>query len=565
MKFLPSVISSFLDSESTRQNTRMLLRYCLVLFTMVTVYSVIFHLIMAAEGQDHSWITGFYWTLVVMSTLGFGDITFQSDLGRLFSILVLFSGVIFLLVLLPFTFIKFFFAPWIEAETRKRYARELPPETRNHVIITSYDAVTTALIEKLKTYKREYVVIVDEYEKSKDLYDAGVRIAIGHIDDPETYRKMRADRAALIVATNRDEVNTNIAFTVRELTETVPIIATADSPHSVDILSLAGCSRVLELTEILGRSLAGWTLGGDFRSNILGRFDNLLIAEAPAISTPLVGKTLAESRLREQIGVAVVAIWERGRFEVPGPDTVIQRSTALVFAGTEEQIARYDEVYSFYQLSRHAGDPVIIIGGGRVGKAIGEQFKERGVDFLIIEKNPRRTEEDTLYVTGDAADIGTLKKAWIEKAPAALITTHDDATNIYLAKYLRSLRPDMQIICRANADRNVSTLHRAGADFVLSYASLGADAIFHYLENEDMFLLAEGLNIFRLPTPASLVGKTLAQARVRPQTGCTVVGIRKESGDVTINPDPFLPVEENSELILISTSDAELMFSRTFL
>lgn len=70
-------------------------------------------------------MTGFYWTLVVMSTLGFGDITFTSDIGRAFSVLVLLSGVILLLILLPFVFIKFF-APWMEAQARSRAPRELP-------------------------------------------------------------------------------------------------------------------------------------------------------------------------------------------------------------------------------------------------------------------------------------------------------------------------------------------------------------------------------------------------------------------------------------------------------
>ncbi len=78
----------------------------------------------------------------------------------------------------------------------------------------------------------------------------------------------------------------------------------------------------------------------------------------------------------------------------------------------------------------------------------------------------------------DAAVIRTLQKAWIEKAPAAVITTHDDATNIYLTKYLRSLRSDMQILSRANLDRNVSTLHRAGADFVMSNSSLEGERKF---------------------------------------------------------------------------------------
>ena len=57
-----------------------------------------------------------------MTTLGFGDITFTSDIGRLFSIVVLLSGVVFLLVMLPFLFIRLFYAPWLEARVRLRGA-----------------------------------------------------------------------------------------------------------------------------------------------------------------------------------------------------------------------------------------------------------------------------------------------------------------------------------------------------------------------------------------------------------------------------------------------------------
>ena len=121
---------------------------CVVL---VTVYAVLFHVIMMqVEGQQHSWITGFYWTLVVMTTLGFGDITFTSDIGRLFSIVVLLSGVVFLLVMLPFLFIRLFYAPWLESRVRLRAPREVRPDTRGHVIITEYDAVAAGLVERLR-------------------------------------------------------------------------------------------------------------------------------------------------------------------------------------------------------------------------------------------------------------------------------------------------------------------------------------------------------------------------------------------------------------------------------
>lgn len=562
MKFYSSIVSSLVEGKSPKQNIRVLFSFVAVLAAMVTIYSIIFHFLMAWEGREYSWITGFYWTLTVMTTLGFGDITFTRDLGLLFSIVVLLSGVLFMLVLLPFAFIKFFFAPWMEAESKRRTPRELPPDTKDHIIMTAYDDVTAALVERLITYKRNYVVIMENTEQAGLLSDRGIRVAVGNIDDPETFKKMCVHNAALVVATNGDEINTNIAFTVRELNETIPIVTTADSRNSVDILTMAGSSKVVEVADLLGRSFANWTMCGEFRANIIGRLDELVIVETPVANTPLVGKTVAESRLYELMGVTIIGMWERGRALVPTPDTVITGSAVLLLAGSEEQLATYDEVFSIYQVFRHGGDPVIIIGGGRVGAAIAKRFEERYVPYLIVEKNPRRTAGPNT-VQGDAADLDTLKKAWIEKAPAVLVTTHNDATNIYLTKYCRSLRPDLQIISRANMDRNVSTLHRAGADFVMSYPVLGVDVVFSFLMKQEAIMLVEGFTLFRVKTPETLAGVTLAESRIRQDTGCSVVAIRK-GGKLTINPNPLEPIAKESEMILVGTYDNERQFFRSY-
>ncbi|MGA1724285.1 MAG: ion channel, partial [Ilumatobacteraceae bacterium] len=87
----------------------------LIFVALVLIFSFIFHELMAREGRSYSWPTSIYWTMTTMTTLGFGDITFTSDLGRSFSVVVLISGSAFLLVVLPFTFIQFVFIPWISA------------------------------------------------------------------------------------------------------------------------------------------------------------------------------------------------------------------------------------------------------------------------------------------------------------------------------------------------------------------------------------------------------------------------------------------------------------------
>lgn len=130
MKFFGSQVIKFLQDRPRRFNLLAILRFVGLLTALVACYSLIFQYLMAYEGRPQSFITGIYWTLTVMSTLGFGDITFQSDIGKLFSTLVLLSGIFLLLILLPFTFIEFFYEPWIRAQKAARAPKQLPEKNR---------------------------------------------------------------------------------------------------------------------------------------------------------------------------------------------------------------------------------------------------------------------------------------------------------------------------------------------------------------------------------------------------------------------------------------------------
>lgn len=560
MKYLPSQLAAYLQLGTARRNLRALRGYVLAMLAMITAYSVAFHWLMAAEGQEHSWLTGFYWTLTVMSTLGFGDITFQSDAGRAFSMLVMVSGVVFLLIVLPFAFIQLFFAPWLEARQAARAPRRVPAAAAGHVILTHYDPIAISLVQRLAYHGRPYWVVEPDVKRAMDLHDAGVRVVVGERDKVETYRAMRAEHAALVVATGDDYENTNIVFTAREVSAEVPLVSIVRSADSVDILELAGSSHVLHVPEMLGRALARRTLGGDGRAGIIGRFGDLLIAEAPVTGTPLAGKRLADSRLREATGLTVVGIWERGRFEPPTPESLLGPSTALVLAGTEAQLARFAELMVIYG----APDaPVLIVGGGRVGRAVAAALEEREVPWRIVEKNAAMARDPERYVVGSAADRAVLERAGIGEAAAAVVTTNDDAANIYLTLYVRRLRPDLQIVSRATLERNVATLHRAGADFVMSYASMGANAVYNVLEKGDVVMLAEGLDVFRHPVPPSLVGRPLSATAIREETGCSVVAL-EVGGAAAINPPPETPLAAGAELILIGTTDAERRFVERF-
>jgi len=563
MKFLSSQVAAFLEKGSSRRNFHLLVKFLLILLLMIIVYSVGFHLIMSWEGQKHSWFTGFYWTLTVMSTLGFGDITFNTDVGRLFSTIVLLSGIIFLMMLLPFTLIEFFYTPWMEAQARARAPRELPANTHSHVILTNYDAITASLIRKLDQFGYDYVMLVRDPEIALKLYDDGIKVMVGAPDSPETYQRLRLDQAALVASTGTEIANTTIAFTVRQKSKNIPVLTTANSSTGGDIQKLAGSTRVFLLGDMMGQALARRTSLGGAAQHIIGQYDKLLIAEVTAAGTPLVGKTLQEAGLGREVGVSVLGVWERGEFQSAGPNTEITGNTVLVMAGSEEQIGRYDELYSIAQLKNSF---VVIVGGGRVGRATADALQKNNIDFRILEKIPERVARfGEKAIIGDASDLSILTKAGILEAiaPVVVVTPHDDETNAFLTIFFRKLRPDIEIISRAVLDQYVSTLHRAGADFVMSYASMGADIIFNFLKRSDILMIAEGLNIFNVKLPKDLIGKSLIEADIRKNTGCTVVAV-KQNGDLNINPNPTKKLEEGVELLLISDADSEAKWFKAF-
>jgi voltage-gated potassium channel len=531
-----------------------------VFLVMVTVFSALFHELMDSEGRSYSWPTSVYWTLTTMTTLGFGDITFESDAGRIFSIVVLLSGSTFLLVMLPFVFIQFVFLPWMAERQRRRAPRSLPASTDGHLILTGLGPVESAVVERAIQAEVPYVVIVEEVDEAGRYHDEGRQVMVGALDDPATYLNARVDRASMVIATRNDPTNTNIAFTVREIAPGVEVLATANSPAAVDILEIAGADHVVQLGEILGSAMAARTLGLGGASHVIGEFAGLKIAEAGVVGTKMVGRTPGELALRSRFGVGIIGVWERGKFSIATADTRLAETSMLLLAGTAEQLAAFDEEYEVERLgARHA----VIIGGGRVGRAIGAAFDAEGVTYAIVEQMPERQRDGARYVIGDAADRSVLDAAGIDEAGAVLITTHDDDVNVYLTRYCRGLRPDVRIVSRSRLDRNVTTLYRAGADAVLSYAGTGSAAIWNNFRGDETLLVAQGLNVFRTPIPKELVGRSLADAHVHRRTNCNVVAI-EVNGRIEGNPDPRRPLPEGAELVLVGTDLAEAKFSEVF-
>jgi voltage-gated potassium channel len=564
MKFVISQLAYLLKQPLHRENLGRLSRLMIILTLMIASFTILFHVLMVYEGQDHSWISGLYWTLVTMSTLGFGDITFHSDLGRAFTIVVLISGIFMLLIVVPFAFIRFFYAPWMEAQLKLRAPRAVAAEMTDHVVICTHDAIAVELRERLQLAHIRHIVLECDPSTAAHMHADGVPVITGDPQDPATWRAVAVGKARAVVANLDDAANTNVVLTVRQLSPAIDVIALAEHQESVDLLALTGATHVLPIKHRLGEQLANRVNAGHAEVHTLGQYKHLVIGEFPVHNTPLVGRTLRDLALRSRLGVTVVGIWERGRFAAATPDHVLTATSVPVVVATPEQIGALNELLVIYDTNY---DATLVIGGGKVGRAAAAALKARGLSVHIVEQDPavaaKLTDVADQVFVGPAADRELLRKAGLDRAPAVILTTNDDSINIYLTVYCRRLNPELRIMSRITHEKNLEAVHRAGADFVLGYSWLGAEFVFSTLQGRSLMMFGGGVEVFAVQVPDQLVGKTLQESAVGAMSGVNVIALQQD-GEINTAPSPSLPLPANAELLLVGTREQRDRFAREF-
>ncbi|OEU73927.1 MAG: potassium transporter TrkA [Desulfuromonadales bacterium C00003093] len=560
MKTISAELAYFLRGRA-RQNLKLLMLYTLFLLLLILVYAIMFrYLMLHLEGREFSFIAGMYWTITVMTTLGFGDITFHTDLGYAFAALVTISGVVFLLIILPFGLVSLFLAPWIEQRLRYRPDFSLPSDTSGHVLIFGVNPTVRALIHNLKSLAIPFIVVTGDYQESLRLEEKeDIRVVWGSLTDKKLLCKVRVDSARYIFANLNDTQNVNLCLTIRAICKT-PIAAIVDDAEHIELIRLAGADKVVPLKRIIGRYLGIRSTTQGALAHILDSFGLLKIAEIPVYGTPFSGLTLERAQIRQQTGLAVIGVWERGVFTVPSKDTVLSPTSLVVLAGTREQLTRMEQL-----TGEQAGDDLVfILGHGKIGCAAANFLDHKPVPYLLIDQIENPNCDKHISVIGDATNCQLLRNSGIERAKGLIVTTNDDSTNVFLTLSSRHTNPHMRIVARANTEENVEQLYAAGADFVVSNASVGANILTNILEAKESIFLTEGLTIFRLPLPETLVGKTIEESRIRPLTGCSVVALETEGAAPLPSPSPDIRLEVGMKLVLIGSTHQEEEFCLQF-
>ncbi|SYZ73924.1 TrkA-N domain protein [Candidatus Zixiibacteriota bacterium] len=213
-------------------------------------------------------------------------------------------------------------------------------------------------------------------------------------------------------------------------------------------------------------------------------------------------------------------------------------------------------------------DHYIIVGYGRVGRKVAEEYRRKKVPFVIIENDDAIFDElqaDGIFgVKGPATEDETLLSAGIDKAKVLVSTLPDEADNMYIALTARQMNPTLYIIAGADQPERERKLLRAGANSVVSPHILGSirmaraslrPNVVDFMPMTSMEESGLGIEEIKITSGSRYAGKSLMESGLKAEYWITVVRIRKSGRKILINPEPTAMIDKNDILVMIGARD----------
>lgn len=317
---------------------RSILIFILIFTSVVTVYSFIFlHIMENYENRTFDFLTAVYWVIVSMTTVGYGEIYFESGIGQIFSIVVAISGVMMIFALL----FPLVITPWLDETFRKDLPIKVPVHIRDHTIICGYNQLVETLIHELKGSYIPFVVVDDNIDNIKYLTSRNVICVYGDPADDNVLISCNIYSARKLIANQSDEKNASIILTAKGLTD-IEVISLIEDTAKSRYLKYAGSDRVISPKALFGNFIGRKAIDPltDHLAGTTKIFEDISIVEFPIYPhSMLIGKRIIDARIREHTGANIVGLWTEGRLSLnPGPDNVIKENSVILAIGTEKQL-----------------------------------------------------------------------------------------------------------------------------------------------------------------------------------------------------------------------------------
>jgi len=279
-----------------------------------------------------------YMTAITLSTVGFREVFELSPAGRFWTVLVIAVG-----VGAVFAAFGMLTAAVVGGEVGRilgrRKLHDQIEHLHGHVIICGFGRMGALLCDHLRERHVPVVVVDNDAARTRQVEQLKGLYVLGDAAEEATLTEAGLQRArALVAVLPHDADNVFVTLTARGLRKDLLIIARAEQAATESKLLRAGASRVISPQSIGALRIA----------NILTRphVVDLLDVAARGVElemdqyvispeSPMRGKTLRDSQLRQKARVMVVAIRRADGRTVfnPEPDAVLEAGDQIITIG----------------------------------------------------------------------------------------------------------------------------------------------------------------------------------------------------------------------------------------
>jgi voltage-gated potassium channel len=266
----------------------------------------------------------FYMTVVTVATVGYGDIVPRTAGGRVFTMVLIVSGVG--MTYYSFTYL---FSLMVEGQLKnfmgRRGMNRKIASMRDHIIVCGAGRVGGNVVKRLQHEADEFVVIESNQEIYEQLVESKMTALHGDATSDGVLLAAGVERAKGVISTlSHDADNVYVTLTAKSLNPRITVVSRAERPEAEEKLRRAGADTVIFPSVMGGRQMVTAITRPvimDFVENVFYNQElHLDIAEiAVGPGSALVGTTLAASGIKERYDSIVVAV-KRGDRLITTPD-----------------------------------------------------------------------------------------------------------------------------------------------------------------------------------------------------------------------------------------------------
>ena len=301
--------------------------------------------------EDWEFLDALYMTVITISTVGYREVNQVGDVGRVFTIILVFSGVGFTMYVAA-AVVQFMVEGRIRIILGRRRLDKKLDRLKNHYIVCGYGRIGRVLSKNLRSKPIDVVVV----EKNPDLIRAmdedGVLYVSGDATDEACLIKAGIQRAkGLVAVLATDTDNVFLVLTARQLAPNLKIIARAGQEAAKSKLKAAGADSVESPYEMGAASMAHRII----RPTVTNFLDlafahkrkDIQMEEIPVdSSSELTNLPLKDSGIRQNYNLIIIAIKKPDGSMLFNPsfETAIMPEDTVIAVGEAANLQKLEKV-----------------------------------------------------------------------------------------------------------------------------------------------------------------------------------------------------------------------------